>query len=192
MEDDSSTADSPGSAPSAPRLNDVVPALYTELKALARRRLRAERAGHTLAPTALVNEAYLRLASQQKLEVADRTAFFAAAATVIRTILIDHARRHLAQKRGRGQRRVTLSGMDVGLDASPDPIDLLALDEGLAALAALHARAARLVELRFFGGLGVEEAAAELGISPRTAAEDWLIARSWLRRHLGAAGGDVS
>lgn len=191
MERESSSADSPGSAPSAQPLNDVVPALYTELKALARRRLRAERPGHTLVPTALVNEAYLRLAAQQKLEVRNRSAFFAAAATVIRTILIDHARRQGAQKRGSGRRRVTLSDIEVGFDASPETLDLLTLDEGLSALAALHARAARLVELRFFGGLSVEEAAGELGISPRTAAEDWVIARSWLRRHLGATEGDA-
>lgn len=121
----------------------------------------------------------------------NRSAFFAAAATVIRTILIDHARRQGAQKRGSGRRRVTLSDIEVGFDASPETLDLLTLDEGLSALAALHARAARLVELRFFGGLSVEEAAGELGISPRTAAEDWVIARSWLRRHLGATEGDA-
>lgn len=182
---------SPGIAAPAERFNEAVCALYTDLKALARRRLRAERSSHTLVPTALVNEAYLRLAAQKKLDVQDRSAFFAAAAAVIRAILIDHARRHHAQKRGRGRQRLTLSGVDLKSDGTADPVDLLALNEGLTKLAALHPRAARLVELRFFGGLSVAEAAGVLGISARIAADDWVIARSWLRRHLGTEEGAV-
>jgi RNA polymerase sigma factor (TIGR02999 family) len=180
-------ADKSATSPAAPaNLNEAIPALYAELKELARRRLRAERQGHTLVPTALVNEAYLRLAGQRKLEVADRTAFFAAAAGVIRTILIDHARKRGALKRGTGRPRLTLTQIDVADEKTQRPLDLLSLDEGLTSLAQLHARAARLVELRFFGGLSVEEAAEALGVSPRTAAEDWVIARAWLRRHLGS------
>ncbi|MDF1504959.1 ECF-type sigma factor [Roseisolibacter sp. H3M3-2] len=157
-------------------------AVYDELRRLARRQLRREAAGHTLNTTALVHEAYLRLAEQRAAPV-ERGHFLSLAATAMRRILVDHARRHRAAKRGAGVRAVTLDDADAL--AADDRAELfVALDEALARLAALDARQARVVECRFFGGLTEEETAEALGIGLRTAKRDWAKARGWLHRAL--------
>lgn len=166
-----------GGADDTARLTEL---LYAELRGLAGSYLRRENTGHTLQPTALVHEAFLRLASQ-KLEWRDRSHFLAIAAQTMRRILVDHARRRLAGKRGRGERlMVTAPPADSGDLA----LDLLALDDALQALASNDSRAAKVVELHFFGGLAVAEAAEALGISAATAKRDWTFARAWLKRRL--------
>ncbi len=170
-------------------VDQLLPVIYEELKVLARASLRNERPGHTLSPTALVHEAYLRLTDQRNEGWENRAHFFAMAATLIRRILVDHARRRDSLKRGGEARRLTLSGMEAEA-AGEAEIDLLALHEALEELARLDERQARLVELRYFAGLEMEDAARELGVSKRTAEADWTMARSWLRRRL--AGGDAS
>jgi RNA polymerase sigma factor (TIGR02999 family) len=168
-------------------VDELLPVIYDELRTLARASLSEERPGHTLSPTALVHEAYIRLADQRDQEWRNRAHFFALAATLIRRILVDHARRRDSLKRGGGAGRITLSGIGAG---SPDDqgIDVLALHEALEGLGALDERQARLVELRFFTGLSMEEAAAELGVSKRTAEADWTMARAWLHRRLSGGG----
>lgn len=159
-----------------------LPAVYAELRALAASYFRG-RGGHTLQPTALVHEAYLRLRKHEGA-IVDRAHFFAVAATAMRQILTDHARRHRAQKRGGAdQERVTLSNVA----AFESPIDLVELDQLLSRLAALDERQARLVELRFFAGLTEEEAAELLGVSLRTVQKDWRKARAWLVAELERA-----
>lgn len=157
-------------------------ALYPELRRLAASLMRRERQAHTLQPTAVVGEAYLRLVDQDRVEWKDRAHFMGIAARVMRQVLVDHARRHRAAKRGVGMQRVTL-GEDVGV-VSP-VVDLLVLDETLTRLAALDERGARVVEMRVFGGLTVEETAEALRVSRRTVDKDWAIARMWLARELG-------
>ena len=159
--------------------------MYNELRRLARGFLSRERPDHTLQPTALVHEAYMRLAKQQAVDWAGRTHFFAVGANVMRRLLIDHARTRGRQKRGGDLRKVTLQeaitpggGRDLGFD------ELLSLDAALTELAATNARQAAIVELRFFGGLTVSEAAEHLGVSKRTVEADWTAAREWLRRRL--------
>lgn len=170
----------------------LFPVVYDRLRALARRRLAAERSDHTLQPTALVHEAYLRLADQ-RAEFASRTQFVAIASRAMRRILIDHARARATAKRGGGVPLVTL---ETGLAGEEDGgLDVLVLDQALDRLARLDARQARLVELRFFGGLEIEEAADALGVSRSTAVRDWRRARAFLARALeaggeGAAGGE--
>jgi len=162
-----------------------VPDVYDALHALAERSLRRRRSHPTLQPTALVHEAYLRLADQRQFPWRNRAHVLAIGARMIRRVLIDHLRARGAERRGGGIARITLSDrLQIGSTAS---IDLLALDEALQKLAARDARKARLVELRFFGGLSVVEAAAELKVSERSAAEDWALARAFLRRELGDA-----
>lgn len=159
--------------------------VYAELHRLARSNLRRERAGHTLQPTALVNEAYLRLAPGAD-PWQNRRHFFHAAARAMRQILVDHARRRDAAKRGGGAERVTLSdGLDVA--APEQEVDVLRLDAALDELAAEEPRLAELVTLRFFGGLSIEDAAAALDVSPATAKRDWAFARAWLRTRLDDA-----
>jgi RNA polymerase sigma factor (TIGR02999 family) len=157
--------------------------VYGELRRVAAAYLRRERPGQTLQPTALVNEAYVRLAGQHP-RFQNRAHFCAIAANAMRQILVESARARHARKRGGGAPRVTL---DEGLAAAPEStVDLAALDEALERLAALDAQQARIVELRFFGGLSVEETADALGISPATVKRHWAVARAWLARELGS------
>ncbi len=165
----------------ASAVEELMPLVYEELRGLAAARLAAERSDHTLQPTALVHEAYLRLVGQQDANWKGRAHFFAVAAQAIRRILIDHARRHGAVKRGAG-RRVTLSGVDDLPDRSD--VDVVALDDALNRLAENSERQARVVELRFFGGLSVEQAAQVLEVSPGTIKGDWRFARAWLAQQL--------
>jgi RNA polymerase sigma factor (TIGR02999 family) len=157
--------------------------LYEELRRLAGQHLRRERVGHTLQPTALVHEAWMRLAASTQLSADNgRARFLAAASVTIRRVLVDHARSRSTAKRGGRWARVEVELPETG---SLDPVDLLALDEALAELAALHPRQARVVELRFFGGLSGDEAAELIDVSPRTVDADWRVARAWLAARLG-------
>jgi RNA polymerase sigma factor (TIGR02999 family) len=164
--------------------------VYDDLRRVARRRLRSERADHSLAPTALVHEAYLRLVDLRRVRWQNRAQFFAIAARVMRQILVDHARAHAAAKRGGPGFKVPLRD-DVGATA-PRDVDLLDLDAALGKLATIDPRLDDLVVLRFFGGLTVEEAADALGLSPATIKRDWTRARAWLFRELRAAVPDPS
>jgi RNA polymerase sigma factor (TIGR02999 family) len=159
-----------------------MPLVYDELRALAESYLRQERPNHTLQATALVHEAYLRLIDQRDVRWKNRAHFFAVAAQAIRRILVDHARGHRRAKRGGDRQRMRLDE-DLALLQDRD-LDLLTLDEALEKLACLHERQARIVELRFFGGLSLSDVAAFLGVSPRTVDGDWSMARAWLRREL--------
>ena len=167
-------------------VNDLLPLVYDELRALAESFLKHERKGLTLQATALVHEAYLRLIKQDEVEWRDRTHFFVIAAQVIRRILVDHARERRRLKRGGDRARVQLDD-DVALLPERD-LDLVALDEALARLAQLDPRQARLVELRFFGGLTLQEIADFQNVSLRTVTGDWSMARAWLRRELEKDG----
>ena len=186
--DDSGETDVTGILERASRGEDsavrmLMPLVYDELRALAESYLRLERPDHTLQATALVHEAYVRLIKQEGVEWRNRAHFFGVAAQAIRRILVDHARGRHRAKRGGGRQRVRLDE-DVALLKDCD-VDLIALDEALCNLAGFHARAARVVELRFFGGLGREEVGEFLGVSLRTVGDDWRLARAWLRRELG-------
>ncbi|MBK7876610.1 MAG: sigma-70 family RNA polymerase sigma factor [Planctomycetes bacterium] len=161
--------------------------LYEELHALARRAMADERPDHTLQPTALVNEAYLRLAREPDGSFADRESFFAAAANTLRRVLVDHARKRGREKRGGAAARVPLEGLDVAVPLADD--ELLSLDDALAALAEQDATKARLVELRFFAGLSVAEAGHVLGVSESTVQREWRMARAWLRARMDGARG---
>ena len=166
-------------------LGKLAPLVEAELQRLARHYLRGERPGHTLQPTALVNEAYLRLLDWRKLSWQNRTHFIGIAAKMMRRILVDHARRHRFQKRGGDAVKVSLEAGKLGsLERDPD---LVALDEALTRLAELDLRKSQVVELRFFGGLSVEEAAEFLKISPRTVKREWSLAQAWL--HCELTGG---
>ena len=169
-------------------LERLLPMVYTELRAIAARHLGAERPGHTLQPTALANEAYLRLRGLGDVPWHDRTHFFAIASRIMRRLLVDHARAKTAHKRGADAPRVQLTeGIHDGLRPAMEAAELIDLDRALDELAAATPRLARLVELRFFGGLEIDEAAALLGCSPRTAKRDWAFARAWLLHRLGNA-----
>jgi RNA polymerase sigma factor (TIGR02999 family) len=163
-------------------LDALMPIVYGELHRLARATLRGERPDHTLQATALVNEAYVRLVGQTRMKWQNRAQFFGTAAQFMRRILVDHARDRLAAKRGAGAPRVELD--EAILATSERGIDLLALDAALERLERLDARQSRLVVLRFFGGLTIDEAAAVLEISTATAKREWVTARMWLRREL--------
>ena len=166
-------------------LDALMRAVYAELHAIARHHMRGERAGHTLQPTALVNEALLRLLGGEPVAFEDRRHFLRSASRVMRRVLVDHARARNAAKR-QGGRRVTLSD-DLG---APGPgVDLLVLDDALERLARAEPRWAQIVELRFLLGLEVEEVAAVLSVSESTVKRDWRFARAWLERELGADGG---
>ena len=160
----------------------LIPQVYVELCRLAGYLMRAERGNHTLQPTALVNEAYVRLVEQSQIPWQSRAHFFAAASQVMRHILVDHARARQAGKRGGGQRQVTLD--DAILPSLDRTIDVLILHEALERLAVLDARQARLVELHLFGGLTFQEIALVLECSERTAKHDWSMARAWPRGEL--------
>ena len=173
----------------AQALDRLLPFVYQELRRIADRALGRERPGHTLQATALVHEAYLRLVDQHSPQFQNRTHFFAIASQMVRRILVDHARRRASVKRGAGEAAVLLDmDMDVAADAPPE--DALVLDEALTRLATLDPQQARIVELRFFGGLTVDETADVLGISPRTVKRDWSMARAWLRRELSRTSGE--
>lgn len=168
---------------------DLLPLVYDELRALAEHFFRNERASHTLQPTALVHEAYMRLVDSDAIEWKSRAQFFVIAAKAMRNILVDHARSRGRQKRGGGWQELTLDAVERDFNAGDGAkaIDMLALDEALERLAKMDERKARLVELRFFAGLSSEDAARLLDISRTTAAEDWRMARAWLHRELRAA-----
>ncbi len=166
-------------------LAQLVPIVHSELRRLARREMRRERPEHTLQTTALVNEAYLRLVDLQGVSWVDRTHFFALSARLMRRILVDHARSRRYQKRGGGAMPVPL---DEETPASVPPPDLVALDEALEALAQKDARLSQVVELRFFGGLSVDETAAALKVSESTVMRDWRLAKAWLSKELDARG----
>ena len=163
-------------------LNQLLPLVYAELRRMATRQLRGERAGHTLQPTALVHEVYLRLVDQRNVDWRNRAHFFGVSAQVMRRILVDHARSHNAIKRGDGLPRVSIDeAMEV---AGPDGIPVLALDQALDRLAGIDEDLARIVELRAFGGMTIEEAACVLKVSPSTAKREWRTAKAWLTREL--------
>jgi RNA polymerase sigma-70 factor, ECF subfamily len=166
--------------------NQLLATVYRELKRIAGAHLRRERPGHTLDPTALVNELYLRLLSGEPVNAQNRLHFFALAAHKLRQILVDHARRRTTEKRGGGRMIVTLTAAE-GWSAGPSN-DLLEIDEALAELQTLDERAARVVELKFFGGLHEEEIAQILGVSKNTVQRDWQVARAWLMRQLSGSG----
>jgi len=165
-------------------LDRLMPLVYNELRAIARRHLNLEGHPHTLQSTALVHEAYLRLIDQHRVQWKDRAHFFAVAARLIRRILLDHARRRLAGKRGGAAPKLTLE--NVALSA-PRNLDVIALDEALAALAKLDATQAEVVELRFFAGLTIAETADALQISTATVERDWITAKAWLFDRLNYA-----
>ncbi len=164
----------------------LIDAVYGELRRLARGYLQRERVDHSLRPTALVHEAYLKLVDQRRVHWHNRSQFFAIAAHLMRRILVDHARRRLALKRGAGA-RVPIDGIEAA--AAPEYVDVLALDAALARLAERYPRQAQLVELRFFGGLTGDEIAAVLGIAPISVKRDWALARAWLFRDLHRQAG---
>jgi RNA polymerase sigma-70 factor (ECF subfamily) len=168
-----------GSQGALPRLVELV---YPELHRIASRHLSLERPGHTLQPTALVNEAYVRLAQRNGTPWNDRTHFFAVAAHVVRAVLVDHARARLAVKRGAGA--VTVELTDASANVQAPPVDLLDLDAALQALEALDAQHGRIVELRYFAGLSIEETAAALNTSESTVKRGWLAAKTFIRRRL--------
>lgn len=167
----------------------LMPLVYAELHDLAAHYMRGEREGHTLQPTALVHEAYMRLVDHRSSSWQDRAHFYGVAAQAMRRILVDHARRKNAAKREGGQ-RVTLEdvGATTGADASARALDLVALDLALEKLAAIEGRYARVVELRFFGGLEVEQVADVMGTSPATVKRDWTFAKAFLQRELDTQG----
>ena len=170
------------SDPSDPQASSLMPVVYEELRRLAARYMNRERPGQTIQATALVNEAFLRLASERPRQFAGRTHFLAIAALSMRQILVQRARSRRALKRGGRPEQVTLD--ERLLADSGQSIDVLALDEALTRLAALDPGQARIVELRYFGGMTVEETADAVGVSPATVKREWAVARAWLKRAL--------
>lgn len=170
-------------------LDKLTPIVYDELRRLARHYMNRERTGHSLQTTALVNEAYLRLTGYKRMRWENRAHFFAVSAQLMRRILVDHARRHNL-KRGLGIQHVSLE--DTAMIGGKREEDLVALDDALQALASIDARKARVVELRFFGGLSVEETAGVLKVSAVTVMRDWSTARAWLYREMSRGSADGS
>jgi len=164
--------------------DSLVRLVYAELRRQARLALRREGEGHTLQPTALVHEAWLRLGDQRDARWESRTQFFAIAAQMMRRVLLDHARTRRARKRGGGGVQITLSDAQPAESTPLDAVDVIALDDALARLALLDPQKARLVDLRYFAGLSIPEAAAVLGVSTATVGREWAVARMWLRREL--------
>lgn len=163
----------------------LMPLVYDQLRALAAGAMSNERSGHTLQPTALAHEAYMRLVGEQQVAWQDRAHFMAIVARCVRQILINHANARGAAKRGGGAPTVTLADPEMRGGGDTAPVDALILEELLGHLATLHERQARVVELRFYGGLTVEQTAHVLGVSPRTVGVDWRFARAWLAAKLG-------
>ena len=164
----------------------LMPLVYNELRQLAASYLRRERSDHTLQATALVHEVYLRLVEQDNVNWQNRHHFFGAAANLMRRILVDHARAHVAEKRGSGLPKVALT--EAIAMSQQQPAELLALDESLTRLAAVDWQQGRIVELRVFAGLTVEETAEILGVSPATVKRDWAVAKAWLLREIRKEG----
>ena len=165
--------------------DELIPLVYEELHRLAHRYMGRERIGHTLQTSGLVNEAYLRLIDQSQVRWQNRAHFFGIAAQMMRRILVDHARSRQYAKRGGGAEYVSL---DEAAIVSPErAAAVVALDDALTSLAAMDARKSQIVELRFFGGLSIEETAEVLGVSPGTVARDWTLAKAWLQREMTAA-----
>jgi RNA polymerase sigma factor (TIGR02999 family) len=163
-------------------LDELMPLVYNELRAVARRYLAQERPGHTLQSTALVNEAYMKLIGQRDVQWQNRAHFFGVAAQLMRRLLVDHARRRKRTKRGSGGTRITL--VEGLASVEPVDIDAIALDDALTSLEQLDPRKGRLVELRFFGGLTVEETAEVMGTSAGTVKREWQFAKAWLYRRM--------
>jgi RNA polymerase sigma factor (TIGR02999 family) len=170
-----------------PAMNAVIPLVYSELRRLAESYLRRERPDHTLQPTALIHEAYLRLAGQKSLEWQNRSHFYGVVAHLMRQILTDYARTHVAAKRGNGDRKLTLD--EHSLVSNSHPEDLLALEEALAELARVDKRKCRVVEMRFFAGMTPEATAEALGVSEPTIRREFRLARAFLRQHLTLKNG---
>lgn len=168
-------------------LHDLMPLVYDDLRRVAAGYMRHEALDHALQPTALVHEAYVRLIDQRQVKWRNRAHFFGVAAGMMRRILVDHARRRRAEKRGGGRERVTLEGDEVA-SVGLKEIDVLSLHESLERLAAFDAQQERIVELRYFGGLTIDEAAEVIGISPATVVREWTIAKAWLRADLSRSG----
>jgi RNA polymerase sigma-70 factor, ECF subfamily len=164
-------------------LESLVPLVYEDLRRIAGGYMGREPAGHALQPTALVHEAYVRLIDQRRVKWRNRAHFFGVAAGMMRRILVDHARLRRAEKRGGGWERITLADQPAD-GATPDVVDLLALNESLERLAAFDPQQERIVELRYFGGLTIDETAEVLGISAATVVREWTIAKAWLRADL--------
>jgi RNA polymerase sigma-70 factor (ECF subfamily) len=160
----------------------LIPLVYDELRRLASRHMRRESEYHTLQPTALVHEVYLKLVQQRSVDWNGRSHFFAIAAQMMRRVLVDHARARLRGKRGAGDRPIPLD--EVFVFAPERSLDLIKLDQSLCRLAQMDERQCRVVELRFFGGLNVEETSQALGISPKTVKRDWSLAKAWLHGDL--------
>jgi len=170
-------------------IEQLTPLVYSELHRLAHRYLGRERKGHTLQTTALVHEAYLRLIDQKEVRWQNRAHFFAIAAQMMRRILVDYARSRNVAKRGGDARQVSL---DEAMDVSDErAADVIALDEALKSLSDLDQRKGRIIELRFFGGLSIEETAEVLGVSPGTVMRDWTFAKAWLQREINKGGPDA-
>lgn len=165
--------------------DQLFPLVYQELRRLARHCLSAERSDHTLQSTALVHEAYLRLVGNDTLQTENRVHFFALAAQVMRRVLVDHARKRLAGKRG-GKEALTVTLSEAVEVAQKQPLDVMALDTALHELARVDRQQAHIVEMRFFAGLSIDETSEALGISPATVKRDWTMARAWLYRQLQA------
>lgn len=165
-------------------LERLMPLVYDELKRLARIQMGRERSDHTLQPTAVVHEAYMRLVDAQHIAWRDRAHFFAVASRLIRRVLVDHARRHRAGKRGGGLVHLTIDDASPVSEVRAD--EIVALDEALKDLEELDPRQGRVVEMRYFGGLTIEETAAVLQVSPATVKREWSVASAWLRRELAA------
>jgi RNA polymerase sigma factor (TIGR02999 family) len=162
----------------------LMPLVYDELRRIARRHLWRQRPNHTLQSAALVNEAYLRLVRQESPQWQNRAHFFGVAAKAMRQILVDYARSRLAAKRGAGAPRFTLDTKIALPEQEKEEVDLVALDDALNTLTALDPRQSRIIELRFFGGLSIQDTAVVLGISPATVKREWTMARMWLHREL--------
>ena len=169
-------------------LDRLIPLVYQEMRRIAGRYMARERADNTLQATALVNEVYLRLIDVQKVGFRDRTHFYAIAARTMRSILVDHARAHLTQKRGGTQDHLSLD--DALIIQGQPRAELLALDDALNVLSAMDPRRSSVVEMRFFGGLSVPEMAETLNVSPETVMRDWKVAKAWLLRELSAKKSD--
>lgn len=167
-------------------LDELIPLIYPELRRLARAYMGRENAAHTLQTSALINEAYLRLANQQSIEWQNRTHFFAVAAQVMRHILVDHARRYRSDKRGGGAEHIQLD--DVAVVCDERAAELIALDDALNRLAGIDARKSQIVELRFFGGLTVEETAEVMNLAPITIMREWRAVKAWLGREISGGG----